>query len=54
MAPDAQAWPVTATVVWIASWTSSSGAGGSLGETHMMSPVRALPVAEIQAVVGEG
>jgi hypothetical protein len=51
MSPNGETWPVTVTAVWTASWTSSSGAGGTFGEAHLEAPTRELPVAEIQAIV---
>ena len=51
MAPNGQTFPVTATVVWHATWSASTGEGGDLGYVSTTSAVRDLPVAEIQAVI---
>ena len=51
MSPNGETWPVTVTAVWATAWTSSSGASGGFGDTHLEAPTRQLPVAEIQAIV---
>lgn len=47
--PD-EAYDVTATVVWDASWTGSDGDGGALGELTSQA-TEAVRVAEVQALV---
>ena len=51
MAPNGETFPVTATVVWHATWSASTGEGGDLGYVSTTSAVRDLPVAEIQAII---
>jgi hypothetical protein len=51
MAPDGATWPVTVSIVWHATWSANTGEGGDLGYVETTSPVRRLPVAEIQAVI---
>jgi len=51
MAPNGQTFPVTTTIVWHVSWTASNGESGDSGTLTTTSPVRELPVAEIQAII---
>ncbi|MET0579082.1 MAG: hypothetical protein ABW122_10520 [Ilumatobacteraceae bacterium] len=51
MAPNGESYPVTATIVWHASWSASTGEGGDLGYVSTTSPVRDLQVAEIQSII---
>ncbi len=51
MAPNGETFPVTATIVWHATWSASTGEGGDLGYVSTTSEVRQLPVAEIQAII---
>ena len=48
---NGESFPVTATIVWHASWSASTGEGGDLGYVSTTSPVRDLQVAEIQSVI---
>ena len=51
MARNGETFPVTVSVEWSASWSSSDGQGGSLGTRRTTSEVRDLAVAESQAIV---
>ena len=51
MARNGKTFPVTVSVEWSASWSSSDGQGGSLGTRRTTSEVRDLAVAESQAIV---
>lgn len=51
MAPNGLSFPVTASIVWHASWSASTGEGGDLGYVSTTSAVRDLQVAEIQVVI---
>ena len=51
MAPNGATWPLTVSIVWHVSWSANTGEAGDLGFVTTDSPVRDLPVAEIQAVI---
>lgn len=51
MSPNGLTFPVTVSIVWHATWQASNGETGDLGTLTTTSPVRDLPVAEIQVVV---
>ena len=51
MAENGETFPLTMTVEWDASWSASTGEGGSFGTRSTTSDVRWLPVAEIQSVI---
>ncbi len=53
-APNGRTFPVTAAIVWHATWQASNGESGDLGSLTTTSTVRDLPVAEVQAVVVDG
>lgn len=53
MAPNGSSYPVEATMVWSANWTSNIGPAGSLGEVSTVGS-RDLQVAEVQAILVEG
>jgi hypothetical protein len=51
MAADGATFPVTASIVWHATWQASNGQAGDLGRLTTTSAPRDLAVAEIQSVV---
>ena len=53
MAPNGSSYPVEASMVWSANWTSNIGPAGSLGEVSTVGS-RDLQVAEVQAILVEG
>ncbi len=50
VAPNGESYPVEATMVWTATWTSNIGVGGNLGELSTTG-TRDLQVAERQAII---